>query len=154
MQLYLIRHAHAEDAQPDAARRLSVRGCRQVRVLAKFLRNCGAFDPAEIWHSTLVRARKTAELLAAGTRLEAPLREVEGLAPDDDPRRFARRLAAGPEALAVIGHEPFLGALASLLVTGATDPGRFAMRKGAVLALEGGGRRWTVRWHVSPDLLG
>lgn len=154
MLLHLIRHAHAEDTTPDEGRRLSRRGRAQVRTLAKFLRRSEAFAPEEIWHSTLVRAQETAALLALGTRRPAPLREIDGLAPDDDPHAFARRLARLTRPVAVVGHEPFLGALASLLVAGAPEPVRFAMKKGAVLALERSGRHWTVRWQVSPDLLG
>lgn len=154
MQLHLIRHAHAEDTRPDPLRRLSKRGCRQVRTLARFLRRSEALAPKEIWHSTLVRARETAELLAERTRLKVPLREIAGLAPEDNPARFARQLATCEKTVAVVGHEPFLSALASLLVAGAPAPVRFAMKKGAVLTLERERRHWTVRWHVSPDLLG
>ena len=154
MNLYLIRHAHAEDTQPDGLRCLSQRGKRQVRALATFLRHSAAFTPEEIWHSTLVRAQETAALLCLGAKLDVPLREVAGLAPEDDPRSIAHLLAQGSRSLALVGHEPHLSALASLLVAGAPEPARFAMKKGATLALEGAGRQWIVRWHISPDLLG
>lgn len=154
MNLYLIRHAHAEDTQPDALRRLSPRGRRQVKDLARFLRGAEDFAPEEIWHSRLARAQETAALLDEGSRRNVPLREVGDLAPEDDPHRLARQLEKCGRSLALVGHEPHLGALASLLVTGAEEPVRFRMKKGAVLALEGAGRNWIVCWHVSPDLLG
>ena len=154
MNLYLIRHAHAEDTAPDERRLLSKRGQRQVRHLARFLRGTEVFAPEEIWHSTLGRAQETAALLAVGIKRHVPLREVPDLAPADDPRRVARQLEQWDRSIALVGHEPHLSALASLLVTGATEPVRFAMKKGAALALEGAGRHWIVRWHVSPDLLG
>lgn len=154
MDLFLIRHAHAEDTVPDRARRLSERGRTQVADLAKFLRRSGAFAPQEIWHSTLVRARETAELLAADLKLDAPRRELAGLAPEDDPSALLKKIAAGPASLAIIGHEPFLSALGTLLVVGReTGLPKIAMKKGAVLALEGGGEWWTVRWHVWPGLV-
>jgi phosphohistidine phosphatase len=154
MNLYLIRHAHAEDGQPDADRRLSRRGKSQVRKLAQFLRSSEAFVPEEIWHSTLRRAQETAALLATDAKLPVPLREVADLTPEDDPRRIARVVAKCDRSIAIVGHEPHLSALASLLVAGKASPVRFAMKKGATLALEGAGRDWIVRWHVSPDLLG
>jgi phosphohistidine phosphatase len=154
MHLYLIRHTHAEDGHPDADRRLSRRGKSQVRTLARFLRSSGAFTPEEIWHSTLRRAQETAALLAADAKLPLPLREVTDLGPEDDPRRIARLVAACDRSIAIVGHDPHLSALASLLVAGKASPARFAMKKGATLALEGAGRDWIVRWHVSPDLLG
>jgi phosphohistidine phosphatase len=151
--VFLIRHAKAEDASPDTVRRLSREGRSRARDLGKFLGRSDAFAPAAVWHSTLVRARETAELVAAGLPITAPLEEVDGLAPEDDPRAFASRLRSAPDPLAIVGHEPFLGAFASLLVTGAPDPVCFHVRKGAVIALEGAGRRWVVRWHLSPELL-
>ena len=66
MTVFLIRHAKAEDASPDAARRLTTAGRSHARALGKFLGRSEAFAPAVLWHSTLVRARETAELVAAG----------------------------------------------------------------------------------------
>ncbi|MSU50512.1 MAG: phosphohistidine phosphatase SixA [Opitutus sp.] len=151
--LYLIRHAHAVDAEEDAARPLSGRGKKQVRALAGFLSKSGAFQPEEIWHSPLVRSRETAEFLARRLKLSAPLRLVAGLEPEADPREVARRIKATPHALAIVGHEPQLSALASLLVMGKMDTAGFVMKKCAVLALEGAAAHWWVRWQVSPEVI-
>lgn len=154
MQLYLIRHAHALDAANDAERPLSARGRAQVKRLARFLRTSGEFAPAEIWHSPLVRAVETAEGLARHLSIATPCRAVTGLAPGDEPRVVARRLARAPEALAIVGHEPHLSALASLLVGGQSSPPIFKVKKGSVLALERAKARWVVQWQVSAELLG
>jgi len=150
MELFLIRHAHAEDTVPDAARRLSPRGRRQARALARRLRATGEFAPAELWHSTLRRARETAELLAPAAP-GAPCREITGLAPEDDPAAVARRLARTRAPVAIVAHEPLLSALASRLVTGAADPVVFDVRKASALALTRVGRRWVVRWFLPPE---
>jgi phosphohistidine phosphatase len=65
----------------------------------------------------------------------------------------ARRIKAIPRPIAVVGHEPHLSALATLLVVGRAEPPSFLMKKCAALALDGGGDFWSVRWHVSPELL-
>ena len=153
VRLWLIRHAHARDADDDAARTLSQRGRGQVRALAKFLAASRALQPAEIWHSPLVRARQTAELLGEHLRLDAPLIETAGLTPFDDPRTIARRIAALRLDIAIVGHEPHLSALASLFVTGKATPPVFVLKKCAVLALERASACWVVRWQVSPELL-
>jgi phosphohistidine phosphatase len=150
MELFLIRHAHAEDTVPDAARRLSPRGRRQARALARRLRATGEFAPAELWHSTLRRARETAELLAPAAP-GAPCREVAGLCPEDDPAAVARRLARTRAPVAIVAHEPLLSALASRLVTGTADPVVFDVRKASALALTRVGRRWVVRWFLPPE---
>jgi len=152
--LYLIRHADAVDLHPDHARPLSDRGREQVKALAKFLEKSGAFSPEEIWHSQLVRARETAELLAKALQFSGACRETPGLRPEDDPHEIARKLPKLKSPVALVGHEPYMSALASLLVTGATHPAAFVMKKGATLALEREDSRWLVRWHISPGLLG
>jgi phosphohistidine phosphatase len=151
--LYLVRHADAIDAEHDALRPLSARGEQQVRALAEFLRGPEVFQPSHVWHSSLVRARQTAELLVRHMRLAAPLNLMPDLEPEADPRAVARRIKATVHSVAVVGHEPHLGALASLLVTGKAEPVVFLMKKCAVLALDGAGEHWRVRWHVSPELL-
>jgi phosphohistidine phosphatase len=153
MLLHLIRHAHALDGDDDAARPLSGKGRTQVRRIAALLRASGVFAPAEIWHSPLVRARQTAELFARRLTLDAPRRAVAGLTPEDDPRLMVKRLAREGRALALVGHDPHLSALASLLVAGVAAPPVFALKKCSVLALEREAGRWVVRWHVSPELL-
>ena len=153
MLVYLIRHAHAVDAEENPARPLSRRGEAQVRTLADFLRRGGAFQPAEIWHSSLVRSRQTAEQLATRLQLPAPLTLMPDLEPEDDPRAVARRLKATTHAVAVVGHEPHLSALGSLLLTSRTEPPVIVMKKCAALALEGAGPHWMLRWHVSPEVI-
>ncbi len=153
MRIYLIRHAHAVAATENADRPLSARGIEQVKALAKFLKTSGAFAPEEIWHSPLTRSRETAEWLARRFRLAVPLALKPGLEPEDDPVAMAAHLKACVQAVAVVGHEPQLSALASLLIAGRAVPVKFTMKKGAVLALEGIGPHWSVRWHVSPELL-
>lgn len=153
MHLYLIRHGHAEAGRVDAARRLSKRGRRQVRVMARFLRQRALTPPAAIWYSRLVRARETGELLAKRMKLGADLVEIAGIEPGANPARVARHLRAANRPLAIVGHEPHLSALASLLVVGAAEPPVFVLPKGAVLALERQGERWLVLWQLPPELL-
>jgi len=155
MELYLIRHAHAVDESEDPTRPLSARGRKQVRTLAKFLSRSGCLAPEEIWHSSLVRSRETAALLVTGLKLRVPLTAVSGLEPEDDPAKLARRLRGMTRPLALVGHEPHLSALATRLVGAPPGGGPcFVLKKCAVIALEGAGERWQVRWQLSPELLG
>ena len=71
--------------------------------------------------SDLVRARQTAEILAAeldGTAVEV----LSELAPGGSQRRLIHHLANGKsgECVALVGHEPDLGKLAGTLVLGAS----------------------------------
>jgi phosphohistidine phosphatase len=157
MRLYLIRHAHAVDADEDTERPLSPKGREQVKRLAAFLRESKTLQPEEIWHSPLLRSRQTAKLLAKKLELPAPLIEVEGLEPEDDARATVLRVKNLRRVVAIVGHEPHLSALASELVANTPKTSAFVLRKSSVLALErdrgGRGSRWVVRWQVSPELL-
>jgi phosphohistidine phosphatase len=153
MNVYLIRHAHAVDADENPERPLSTRGRAQVVALATFLTRSGLFQPAAFWHSPLLRSRETAELLGQRMRLSVPYMLMPDLEPEDDPRAAARLIKAANHAVAIIGHEPHLSALATLLVVGRAGLPAFVMKKCSALALEGMESHWSVRWHVSPELI-
>lgn len=165
MLLHLVRHAHALSEDEDRSRPLSPRGRAEVARLARFLGTCGVFRPAQIWHSPLARSRQTADELAARLLLVDALRvEIPGIQPEDAPRELAERLHLHPKDrgdIAVVGHEPHLSALASLLVRGKARPDLFVLKKSALLTLEptdathkkSGHLRWRVRWQISPELL-
>lgn len=163
MPLYLVRHAHAVSEAENRQRPLSENGRAQVRTLAAFLRGNNQFTPAFVWHSPLARARETAELLLIGIASEAALVETPGLLPENDPQEIATRLDSISSAInvAIVGHQPHLGALASLLLRGKPSPEVVDFRKGAVLTLErtddthkkNGRPRWRTCWFVTPELL-
>jgi len=93
--------------------------------------------------------------------LDALLIETAGLLPEDNPVAVADRLDRADQAVMIVGHEPQLGVLATLLVRGKLKPVGFEFKKSAILALEksagrhkkSGRARWRVRWHFSPELL-
>jgi len=150
MEIYIIRHAHAVAGEDDAIRPLSVKGRRQIKELAAFLQRGRGLKAREVWHSPLVRAQETAERLVDRLGSSARLVETGELKPETDPAILARRLGKVRRPVAVVGHEPHLSALLTLLLTGRTRPAAVVLEKGAVAALERTGRRWALRWLVSP----
>jgi phosphohistidine phosphatase len=164
VQLFLIRHAHAANAADDSLRPLSDRGREECARLVAFFQRNGALRPAHFWHSPLVRALETARLLADGLKLDHALVETPGLRPEDDPSEIADRIEKSDtiESLALVGHEPHLSALATLLVRGKVRPVAFVLKKGSVLAFaptgsvhkKSGRPRWHALWHIEPALLG
>jgi phosphohistidine phosphatase len=145
--IYLIRHADAVSDEEDPLRPLSARGREQVARACEHLRKAAGFAPAEMWHSPLSRSRETAELLAQGLGLHARIILKKGLEPDDDPSAVAEALASEKRSIAVVGHEPHLGILASIMTRG---PGHAAVfyhfHKAGVLALSRRDRRWRADW--------
>lgn len=162
MKVFLVRHSHALADSEDARRPLSPQGREITRKVAGFLKPSGAAVAVRaIWHSPLLRARETAELLAKELGLDVPLIETPGLLPENDPAAVADRLDDAGDPVMIVGHEPQLGALATALVCGKAKPAAFEFKKTAVLALEktdmrhkkSGRSLWQVRWHFSPELL-
>lgn len=118
MLLYLVRHAHASGGEPDETRQLSERGRAEARALAESLSGHET-PPAIVLTSPLLRARETADEIAAGTGAE--LRVDERLAPGATLE--ALRAAIGHETgpVAVVCHQPDCSEIARA-VTG-HDPG-------------------------------
>lgn len=162
MKLYLVRHGHAQADKEDARRSLSPQGVEVIKGMAAFFRGNGAVAGLHaVWHSPLARARETAQLLVQELGLDVLLVETTGLLPKDDPAVIADRLERLEQTVMIVGHEPHLSALATLLVRGKVKPVGFDFKKGAAMALEmTGGRhkksgraRWCVCWHVAPALV-
>jgi len=153
----LIRHAAAGDAPDDESRPLTASGRAAARRLAEFLKKNDALRGSEVWHSTLVRARETAEILAEHLGRKLTLKEVGGLAPDDPPGAFSRKLAGFRKDLIVVGHNPHLTTLASILIKGQSSMPAVVFDKCAAVALENYGQGnagdWAVTWCISPELL-
>lgn len=155
MKLYLVRHAHALSDAEDPTRPLSAKGREAAQLAARWLREHAPIDVVEVWHSPLVRARETAELLAEGLRLKARLREVPGLLPEDPPAPMAAALGRHGDSVMIVGHEPFLSTLAGQLLGVRDGDGCVEFRKGAVVCFERivRGAPWTLCWSVSPYLI-
>ena len=161
MQLYLVRHAIAEvvtASGSDADRALTDEGRDKMTRAVRGLVEIGVtFD--RILTSPLRRAKETAEILAEG------LGGVEiGVAPElaagASPQNVLDAAGAHAEAdgLALVGHQPDLGQLASVLLSGSPSTCPLPFRKGAVACFEGeivaGGRhRMELEWFVTPKQL-
>ena len=136
--LYLIRHGVAEDqgaAYPiDDERPLTEDGIRRIQQSIAGLR---ALDVTldRVLSSPLVRARQTAEIVAAGLECREPPQIVDALRPGG---RFEALMAAlerlgRDRAVALVGHEPSMGEFGARLI-GAARPLHF--KKGGVCRID------------------
>lgn len=141
MRLLILRHADAGERDParwpdDTRRPISARGRKRHRKVAKRLRRKGLV-PTRLLSSPWLRAWETAEIVAAETGGPAPVAS-EALADTPDLARLAAQIGTpGPDAIVVlVGHEPWTGELASLLLAG--ERGRLTVDfpKSGVLGLE------------------
>ncbi len=117
MELILWRHAEAEEGEPDLARKLTPRGKKQARRAAEWL-DRHLPDRTRILVSPAMRAQQTAAALAEISHRK--LRTVDAIAPDAAARDVLEA-TDWPDAkfpVLVVGHQPTLGQVASLLLAG------------------------------------
>lgn len=164
MNLFLLRHGVAMDRDPqsfpdDARRPLTLKGEDRVRL------SCDAMQALElsfdaILSSPFLRARQTAEIVASALGLRRQMEFRDELAPAGDAKvllRFINRMQPAPENLLLIGHEPYLSELLSMLISGHPDA-LIDLKKNSLAKLEIAGRLKhgrcaTLNWLLSPRQL-
>jgi phosphohistidine phosphatase len=158
-ELYLVRHAIAAERSPewpdDSKRPLTERGIARFKEVVKGLRHLDV-GIDEIFTSPLVRARQTAELLAAGIEGKPPVKVLDALAPGHTSAAVMSALAkaARRRRIALVGHEPELGELAAYLIgAGRSLP----FKKGGCCRIDVGSlssrRAGSLVWFIPPGAL-
>lgn len=151
MELLLWRHAEAEAGEDDLSRPLTERGQKQARAMAAWIR---AHPPRDlrILVSPAVRTQQTAEAL------KLPFETHRRLGPEACVSELiaASGWPTAGGAVLIVGHQPALGRLAALLLSGAEAD--WSIKKGALWWLSNRVRRGetqTVLRAVLPaELLG
>ncbi len=150
MDMILWRHADAENTTPDEGRVLTSKGQRQARAMAKWLRE-HVKGKVHVVASTALRAQQTAQALvndfdsSSAIAVGASAQDVIELA----------GWPTGESTIIVVGHQPTLGQVASLLLTGKEADGQ--IKKGAIwwFRARGEGMEMETLLHavISPELL-
>ena len=158
-EIYIVRHgiaAERGEAWPDDTKRpLTTRGVHRFRDSVGGLKWLD-FAVDEIFSSPLVRAKQTADLLAAGAATGVAVKLLDALAPGHAPAVVMTQLAktAKRHRIALVGHEPDLGGLAAHLI-GASHP--LAFKKGGICRIDIGAlspkRTGSLVWFVTPKVL-
>lgn len=156
MITYLVRHGVAEPdtGEGDFSRALTVDGARKMQGIVSGLRRLG-IRPAAIWTSPLRRTRETAELLASGLGCASP-QLCDWLAPGGEPDALSGLGADLPDTLMLVGHQPDLGRLASVLLTGTPGHPCLPFKKGAVACIRSDrayGQDAHLEWFLTPAQL-
>lgn len=137
-ELYFIRHGVAEDrgdAWPDDNKRpLTEDGMSRLRKAVRGLARIGVTVDV-VLTSPLVRARQTADIVAAGLNPRPSIVNIDSLAPAGSYAAVVKDLEkhARKNRIALVGHEPMIGELAARLI-GSRHPIEF--RKGAVCRID------------------
>jgi len=158
-EIYLVRHAIAaargEDWPDDDKRPLTERGVSRFKEVIQGLAKLDVVVD-EIFTSPLVRAKQTADLLAAGLPGKPSVKILDALSPGHTPASVMAQLArtAKRRRLMLVGHEPDLGELAAHLI----GAGRaLPFKKGGVCRIEveslSSRRPAALSWFMQPRML-
>jgi len=143
MQVLIVRHAPAEDreafarsGQSDELRPLSNKGKAKMLLNVKGLQT---ILPTihRFAESPLIRAEQTADLLASAYP-NAIRKTLQALAPDgshSEVLSYLQQHANTSKTIALVGHEPDLGELATWLLSGEIE-NWMPLKKGAACLLE------------------
>jgi phosphohistidine phosphatase len=153
MKLYLVQHAKAAAKEIDPERGLTDEGLRELRKVAELIRplNLGV---DWLWHSGKKRAIQTAEILAEVMNVREGPTARGGLGPTDDVSVLRDELGSIDQHIMVVGHLPFLGKLASLLLAGSDSANVVAFKNGGIVCLDRAElNQWQIEWVVTPEIL-
>jgi phosphohistidine phosphatase len=160
VNLYILRHGIAIDPgtppyNTDSERPLIPKGERKLEKLTRAVKALDlSFDL--ILSSPYVRARQTAEIVAAAFNSKKRFEISEALTPDGSQQTLIdslNRRKPVPEDVLLVGHEPYLSELISLLLSGEPDLS-ITMKKGGLCKLATDplkfGRCATLEWLITP----
>jgi phosphohistidine phosphatase len=163
MILYLLRHAIAverghPDYEDDSQRPLTPKGERRMRRAAEGMLAL-ELSLDGILSSPFLRARQTADIVTQVLQASTKLDISPALAPDGDPRQLMAELQRHHRTrqnLLLVGHEPYLSALLSTLLTGGPHL-TATMKKGGLGKLRADRWRYercaTLEWLLTPSQL-
>lgn len=150
--VYLVQHGEAEPETRDPDRPLTETGRKTVEQMAAWAARAG-LKVDQIRHSGKLRAQQTATIFAEELQPREGLTPSPGLGPNDDVRPVAAELADSPCCVMLVGHLPFLGRLASLMLGGNPQQEFVRFRNGGLVGLVREEERWTIACVIPPELV-
>lgn len=147
----MVQHGAAKSEAEDPQRGLTDEGRRTVERVAQFARGLNIRLQA-IEHSGKLRARQTAEILAAQLAPAEGIRQISGINPNDDVAPMSARLASLEGNLMLVGHLPYLARLASRLLGLPSERTVVQFQMGGIVRLDRDTTgQWSLRWALPPE---
>jgi phosphohistidine phosphatase len=149
MYFYLLRHGEAVADSIDASRPLTRAGRDDVERVAR-LAAARAIQVSAIYHSGILRAVQTAEIMAAHLAPSANVWLMSGLRPNDDPSLAAAELAAAARPVMLVGHLPHMNRLAALLAGDSAEGKRINFVPAMMACYRREDSLWRLDWTITP----
>jgi phosphohistidine phosphatase len=149
VNIYLVRHGEAVSAQLNPERPLTRAGQEEVERVAQ-MAAAKNIQVSSIFHSGVLRAKQTAEILADHLRLTDRVQQLSGLLPEDDPAIAKAELQTAEQPLMLVGHLPHLGRLAALLTSGTVESEVVEFAPATLVCCRQDGSKWQIAWTLTP----
>lgn len=159
MDIYLLRHGIAEDISSsgkDKDRVLTAEGVEKLRRSTPAIKALNV-NPSRVISSHYARALQTARIVAEGLGVKELIEETDLLVPEKPPGRILEFLQQRktPSVL-LVGHEPHMSSLISLLLCGSPHLA-ITMKKGGLCKLSLSSNfepgTATLEWLLAPKHL-
>lgn len=159
MEIYLLRHAIAEDAapgRPDSERALTSEGRDKLRRVLKRARQAEV-APTLILTSPYRRALQTAEIAAEALGYQGRLVHSHALLPDASPHDLwdEVRTHRAERAILLASHEPLMGSATAFLL--GCPSLQVEMKKAGLVRIDcdrfGAEARGVLKWMLTPAVV-
>ncbi len=158
MEIYLLRHAIAEDRAAsgrDADRRLTDEGRQKLRRVLERAHSAGV-NPALILSSPYKRAVETAEIAARELGYEGKIVRVDSLRPESSPSDVWTEIRGHRDEASILlaGHEPLFSATVAWMLGSTRAMVEF--KKAALVRIDvetpGPEPNGVLQWMLTPKL--
>lgn len=156
MEIYLLRHAAAENAPPgmkDSDRALTPEGREKLKRVLKRAKSAGV-EPGVILSSPYRRALETAEMAAEVLGYHRKVLQTAALVPDASPHDVWQEIRARKEESSILlaSHEPLMSATVALFLA---NPAMLVdMKKSALVRVDsdrfGPEPHGILKWMLTP----
>jgi phosphohistidine phosphatase len=105
---------------------------------------------AALFHSGILRAKQTAEILAEQLQCTRGVKPLSGLLPQDDPAIAQAELEAAESPIMLVGHLPHLHRLVALLVRSDPESQFMEISPATMVCCSNDSSKWEVIWTLTP----
>ena len=147
MNIYLVRHGEAVSEKQDPQRPLSPSGRQEVERVAR-MAAAKNVQVSVIFHSGILRARQTAEILAQSLRCPSGVQPLSGLRPQDDPAIAKAEIEVAESPIILVGHLPHLNRLVALLIGADVDSPVMEFPPATMVCCSNDTSNWKISWTL------
>jgi phosphohistidine phosphatase len=148
VNIYLVRHGEAVSERLDPERPLTSSGREEVERMA-CMAAAKNVQVSALFHSGILRAKQTAEILAEHLQFTLAVQQLSGLRPQDDPAIAKAEIEAAESPIILVGHLPHLNRLIALLLSGDAESQVMEFPPATMVCCSNDTSKWKISWTLT-----